>query len=157
MDASLVSTRFRSRTCWIFRTWTILVNEYPRRVSTNDDEESLNLIGLAESPMKFRQFTIWRKSSSCPKKRYDVSHDDSFERGDTNERGIGDTSSPFRQHAYDESKEQSKGNTKWSRSVGPVINMLFNDRQLFDFAEPSKTTRIFVIELEDLQSMWYDR
>lgn len=98
------------------------MNEYPRRVSTNDDEESLNLIGLAEYPMNFRQFDS-----------YDISHDDSFERG---ERGIGDTSSLFRQRAYDESKEQSKGNTKQSRSVGPVINMLFNDRQLFDFAEP---------------------
>lgn len=63
MDASLVSTRFRSRTCWIFLTRTIPVNEYPRRAAS----------GVRR--------TTWRRFSMCYRsetlkvatKRHDIS------------------------------------------------------------------------------------
>lgn len=50
-----------------------------------------------------------------------------------------------------------KSKAKVTQSILVAINMLLNNRQLFDFAGPSKTIRILVIELEALQSMWRGR
>lgn len=97
-----------------------------------DDEESLNLISDEVSIIRYLTKIVQLSEKALrhiPRRFF-------WARGDLE---------AVRQRAYDELKEQSEGNAKYSRSAGPVINMLLNDRQLFDFAEPSKTTRIFVI------------
>lgn len=177
MDASLVSTRFRSRTCWISRTWTIPINEYPRRASSGVRRTTWRRFSMCLVVRRWRLprggtrfHRRWRISESYLRWSFDNSLFD--ENRPVVRKSVTTYPTTILLSAAIRTNEELathllsfvnahtmnwKSKAKVTQSILVAINRLLNNRQLFDFAGPSKTTRIFVIELEALQSMWRGR